>query len=236
MPTTSPDISFLVSYYAMNELSGNAIDSHSGNSFVETGGAIPSVAGLVGNARDFEKDNNTYFLGGNIAALKLTDAVTFNLWVNPESSALQAPIFWNQAAGKGMSIWFSATPMKAYFSINGSQKAICTTTLPTAAWSMITATFDKNAGGTTEAKIYFNGVLEGTGDYSTAVVYDAVASFRVGRDLAGTYDYDGLMQHFSVWNAALSIDNISWLYNAGAGRSYTNVLVGVARTRAFFFN
>lgn len=218
----NPGTTGLVGYFALNEVSGDAVDSHGGNNFVETNGAIASVAGLVGNARDFEKDNNRYFLGGNVAALKLTDAVTFNFWVNPELAGLQAPIFWNQSAGKGLSVWFSAT-MKAYLSINGNARATGTTTIPTAEWSMITTTYNKDAGGTTEAKVYVNGALDAEGDYSTAVVYDATASFRIGRDLNGSYDYDGLMQHFSVWSVALSADNCEWLYNTGSGRAYASL-------------
>lgn len=43
----------LVSYWKLDEASGNALDAHGSNTLIETSGAIAAAGGKINGARDF---------------------------------------------------------------------------------------------------------------------------------------------------------------------------------------
>lgn len=69
-------------------------------------------------------------------------------------------------------------------------------------WYHIAATYDKDAGGTTEGKIYINGNEDATGDYST-VIQTSSDALKIGRYHSATYTFDGILGDIKIYNIAL---------------------------------
>jgi hypothetical protein len=78
-------------------------------------------------------------------------------------------------------------------------------------WNHITLTYDKNAGGTDEMKLYVNGVQTATKDYSTAISTNT-NNLWVG-DL-----FNGTIDEVAIYNRALSATEIADHYKRGALR------------------
>jgi len=81
-------------------------------------------------------------------------------------------------------------------------------------WNHIAFTYNKNAGGTDEMKLYINGVQKATGDYSIAISTNT-NNFFIG-DLIG---FVGPIDEVRIWNTARTAqqirDNINELENPG---------------------
>ncbi|MDI6891269.1 MAG: LamG domain-containing protein, partial [Thermodesulfovibrionales bacterium] len=77
-------------------------------------------------------------------------------------------------------------------------------------WNHIVLTYDKDAGGTDEIRLYVNGVQKATGDYSTAISTNA-NNLLIG-DLIG---FNGTIDEVRIYNRALSAAEIKTSYNSG---------------------
>lgn len=86
-----------------------------------------------------------------------------------------------------------------------------------AGWNHITLTYDKNAGGTEEIKLYVDGTPEATRNYSTAININS-NNFLIG-DL-----FIGKIDEVRIYNRLLSAEEIRQAY-----------LIGVQNTQAKFF-
>ena len=86
-------------------------------------------------------------------------------------------------------------------------------------WTHIEMTYDKDATGTDEIKLYINGVLDAVGDYSTAIsASDKKLYFGAG-DLAGDNTpenwFDGQIDGVQLYQYARSADNVLLDRNEG---------------------
>src|SRR5690606_38146388 len=81
----------LISYWKLDEASGNAVDAHGSNTLTETSGTIDAATGKINGGRDFEAIDTEYFTCADNAGLSAGD-VDFTIagWVNLESSAFGA--------------------------------------------------------------------------------------------------------------------------------------------------
>ena len=84
------------------------------------------------------------------------------------------------------------------------------TTQITKAWHHIVLTYDKDAGGTDEIKLYVDGVLKDTADYSTAMTTNADV-LKIGDKIPGKID------DVKIYAYARTPDEIRLDYNAGLG-------------------
>ena len=84
-------------------------------------------------------------------------------------------------------------------------------------WTHVVFTYDKDAGGTDEVKIYVNGVYASacTRDYSAPIGTNN-NNITIGQNSGVTFT-NGKIDELSIYNRALSANEISELYRAGAG-------------------
>lgn len=215
----------LVRYFSLDEASGNAIDAVGGLNLTETGGTIASVAGKVGNARDNEHGDGTYFRTTSESDLRggNTD-FTWAGWINAESFTGFDPVLgkWGTTdheylmwVGGGNTLNWTCAEADGT-EVTNSWEAF---TLATGTWYFIVVWHDSvndQIGisvndGTPDTVAFPTGVDSTTQEFSLA-----------GNEEAGN-KFDGLVDEWGFWRRKLSASDITFLYNSGNGRSYAEI-------------
>ncbi|TSC68625.1 MAG: exported protein of unknown function [Parcubacteria group bacterium Gr01-1014_56] len=223
----------LISYWKLDESSGNASDSKGSNTLTNNNSATFTL-GKIGNSANLVHDNQQYFSisDNSQTGLDITGDMTINTWIN-----LAAPLggvvgFVSKCDNVSRS-WCSL------FSHNGSSDVFNLTVsadggggsdpvpslvlfpspLSPGVWYMITVVYNS---GTGSYNLYRDGVLQGTGTGLPNSIFNGTAEFRVGWDNnpSPTDGFNGKMDEVGIWNRALTISEITALYNGGAGLQY----------------
>lgn len=220
----------LIAYWPLDEASGDALDVHGTNTLTETSGTIASVAGVVGNARDFEEGDTEYFAIADNAPLSIGD-ITFsvNLWLQLESEA-NFPV----AVSKGFRsdsdvnqewaiIKFAAAAVPGPLAFIVAFGAATAATfwganLALSTWVMVSC--GHNAA-TDEIWIAVNAGTPVTVAHASGV-NDGNRPFTLGAADAAILNWDGPVDEVAFWKRDIRAD-LTWLYNAGAGRSYVEI-------------
>ncbi|GAG73463.1 unnamed protein product, partial [marine sediment metagenome] len=88
-------------------------------------------------------------------------------------------------------------------------------------WTHVAMTYNKDAGGTTEIKMYINGSADGTGDYNTAIPASDKQLYLGAGDEAGDSTpektFDGTIDEVRILDTALTAEQIAADYNATRG-------------------
>lgn len=214
----------LVSYWSLDEASGNALDAHGTNELTDTN-TVGAATGKVGGARDFTPANSEYFTRASNASLQTGDIdFSFAGWVRFDSVNE-----WPVVIGKDDST------TREYFlarhntlGVFYAQVFINSTTASYVEWGSAanTATwyfvaFGHNATAN-DAWISVNAGTPVTQAWTSGVLATA-AVFRIGARGDATNFIDGLIDEVGFWKRDIRSD-LSWLYNAGNGRSYADIV------------
>jgi len=218
----------LVAYWELNEGSGDAVDAH-GSSDLTDRNTVASTTGKVGNARDFEASNTEYFDHADSATLSSGD-IDFTVcgWVFAESLG-GFPVAINKGWGGGaigdneFVIYYSGTRWTF-----GVANAATSEGIPadnagaasTSQWYFICAWHDS---ANDKIAISVNSGTANEEAYS-AGVNDGTLSFELGASSRQSLYWDGLLDEWGYWKRLLTPSEITWLYNGGSGRSYTDLV------------
>lgn len=219
----------LVSYWKLDESSGNAADAHGSNTLTNNG-TTPFVAAKINNGADLEAGSSQSFsiTDGSQSGLDFSTALSFAMWFKPESQppAVYFPLVrkssqpgqeaytfsYSVSGGANLRISVDATG-------NGTSTDTLTVsqTLSNATFYHIVVTWD---GGTKTAKFYVDGSQVGGDQTGTNVasIFNSSADFVLGAD--GTFFTDGVMDEVGAWSRVLTSGEASSLYNGGAGLAY----------------
>jgi hypothetical protein len=218
-PPCDPAPSGLV---AMWEAEGNANDSIGTNNGVLEGGAS-FAPGEVGQAFFFDNTNADVKVPAS-ESLNVGAGIGFTLeaWVNCSNVNQLNTIFeWNQ--GDGITYWgaqFYVAPNGVLFAnivdTGGTWHSISSASGVVAAnkFQHVALTYD-NATGT--AKIYCNGQIAAQsvlGSFTPQTTYSLYLGRRPGPE--AVYNFVGLLDEPSVYNRALSSNEIAAIYNTGS--------------------
>lgn len=209
----------IVSYWKLDESSGNAADSIGSNTLTNNN-STAYVAAKINNGIDIVPASSNSL---SVAGVSLVgNAWSFGIWVNTDVSNTNnrtifsyAPTSGNvnkiqvegQTDGKLRLIVFnsSGTIKKDYKTA---------TALSTSTWYFLVVTWDG-----TNLKMFLNGSEETTtkslDDANTNT--NTSRSFKLGSEVAGTNYWDGKLDEAGIWSAALSSTDITTLYNSGNG-------------------
>jgi hypothetical protein len=215
----------LISYWALNEASGNALDAHGSNDLTDTN-TVGSASGKVGNARDFEAGSSQYFTLADNADLSTGD-IDFSMaaWVKLESKSGQRTVVgkwnFNTSNREFLLEYITATDrFRTGLSSTGANQSFHSAdtfgapSLDT--WYLLIFWHDSvnNVRG-----ISVNGV-EDTTAYSSGV-FDSNAPFTMGR-IETTNHWDGLIDEVAFAKRVWTPEERAWIYNSGNGRSYAD--------------
>jgi hypothetical protein len=229
----------LMAWYPLDEASGNALDAHNAHHMTETGGTIAAATGPggVNGARDFELDDTEYFEVADHADLSMGD-IDFSLaaWVrlegpqNPRGSlicktALVVPEYafeyellfdgYNNT-GKFVFRIASANNFVNFADVHSDDFGVAAG----ATWYFVVARHDATAN---TIDIGVNAGTPTSEAYS-AGCWDSNSPFSIGGGVESVGPLDGLMAQAGVWKKKLTSDEITWLYNSGAGRTYAAIV------------
>ena len=225
----------LISYWKLDEASGNAIDAHGTNTLTDNN-TVGTAAGKVLTARDFEKNNSESFSIASNPSLQTGDIdFTISCWIKPETVELQ---FYVNKSGIA-----AADREYAVYNFNGIlffiydpsgaivQVASGVTPVP-GTWYHIVAWHDSVAN---QIAISVNNATPVTLSHSTGVRTNNF-QFELGARQNHGFFYDGLLDEVGFWKRVLTADERTQLYNGGNGLSYDDFGGGSSAAAVHFFN
>jgi hypothetical protein len=198
---------------------GEAADHVGTNSGTLVGG-VTFVPGRVGQAFSFNGSSGAVTVP-DAPALRCTNALTVEAWVYPNSSGAAAGILvkW---FGNGNQFSYSTALEnngKAYILVSKNGVAnvadvdykvvYSTNSVPLNQWTHFAGVYDG-----AQLKVYLNGVLENEAAWPQGI-FPGTAPLVIGKALYQS-PFNGLIDEPTVYNRALSGDEIAAIYNAGS--------------------
>jgi hypothetical protein len=213
----------LVSYYKLDETSGNAIDSVGGNNGTVSG-CTQNVVGKINTAYTFAKtDYVSLGKPANLTALAATGTIAF--WVYPTDLTTDAyhvfisnNDYLNDKSGIDIE-WDNGTGFVVYIcDAAGAQEIVCSTiTLTVNTWNLVIVMWNGS-----NVTVYLNGR---SAQFSTAQSKTPIFGaydWHFGQANVDTSDgrFVGKLDEIGFWNRLLTNNEIDYLYNNGTGRTY----------------
>ena len=215
-------IDSLVSYYSCDD-NGSFPDAHGSNNGTINGASF-TASGLIDNAYDFDGINDDVDVGDFGTIFDGTADFSISMWVKGEAFAGADTIIGfrdgtnNQIRFTGGDIdWFlretDATQQNATSSV---------TTFNTGTWYHLIFVFDS---GGTGMKVYIDTVNDGSNAFNGGI-QDSGLNNHIG-SAEGSNAFDGIIDEVGIWSKALSSQERSDLYNAGAGLAYPFTIASI---------
>ncbi len=216
----------LILHWALDETSGTVASDSSGNGItgawqgtVGTPAWVPA-GGIDGGAFSFTGANRDSFITSSFSAIAGDPSTPFTLsaWVKTTSTENDGLVYLGDGAtgDRYYVLRMQANLARANARNTSEIQGAGTTAINDGAWHHVVAVY----GGTTDRKIYVDGVLEGTS--TTNVNAFALSRFGIGALTRNTpYNpadlYTGLMDEVQLYDTALTAGEISFLAaNPGA--------------------
>jgi len=219
----------LISYWKLDEASGNAADAHGSNTLTNNGTAT-FAPGKLNNGADLELDSSQFFsiADASQSGLDFSTALSFSLWYKPETEPSPLAVLIGKREQPGNeSYYFAHWPglggIRLNVDANGdgvtNDSFDFTVTLNDATWYHLVITWD---GATKTAKLYVDGSQSGSDIVGSAVssIYNGAAPFRMGAIDADQYLIDGMLDEVGVWSRVLTSGEVTSLYNSGTPLAY----------------
>lgn len=238
------DLTGLKAYYTFEASSSPILNQSSSGDSLGTnangtgnGTLTYSQTGKISNAVLFDGSSGYFVLGTTAGQWNFTFGAgctfSINLWYKQTNTASGTVLrFFSQNSGsgggdaeKGISFGLNNGTGVSFFAATSSSDYYLLGTIGSVAtddtdWHMLTITYDED-GGSDNFKTYFDGTAKGTFTGSTATAASNPSnSAKMGRNASSAIEYwDGLLDEYSIWSRVLSPDEITALYNGGAGLS-----------------
>ncbi|MCX6803181.1 MAG: LamG domain-containing protein, partial [Candidatus Diapherotrites archaeon] len=203
--------------YHMNESSGN-ISDYSGNANTGTAtGLTYGTAGKIGTALTF--GSNKYISVPTNPLLNIRDALTISFWIYLTSShsnngvLMKCSTAANCSNDQGSYTVILISSNTIMLRLNGQGNlydTAATTTIPQNTWTHVAFTYNK-----VNPKVYLNGVLNNTGNYTEQINDTTGTPLKVGYYYSTSYPFYGSMDELAIYNRALSATEIASIYKRG---------------------
>jgi|ERR1035437_2263051 hypothetical protein len=203
----------LVSYWKLDEASGNAADSVDGNTGVNT--SVTYAAGKINNGAVFNGTSSVLNCGFG-SNLNVTTAFTIFAWIKPASGMLSGTYkgiirrgYWDYS--------IDISNGKFLVAVNNAVYLADTIALSADTWYLVTWVHDASGD-----YIYVNGSLSTSGNLPDVTTNSDLLRIggSTGSDGTGWYGTDGMIDEARIWSRALTSTEVTYLYNGGAGLAY----------------
>lgn len=227
----------LISYWKLDEASGNAADAHGSNTLTDNN-TVTNGTGLVyGTARQFAAASDESFSLADNASLSTGDIdFTFAAWVNAADLSTYRTIL-NKDNGSAWEyqLYYATGPDRFQWYVEsaggaGDVNADVLGSPSINTWYFIVAWHDATANtiniqvndGTVDSEAYTFGVRDGSG------------AFYLGRETtANASDMEGRIGPVMFWKRVLTAGERTSLYNSGAGLAYASFGGGATAVPVF---
>ena len=227
----------LVAFYELEEASGARANAVGSATLSEVGGAVESAAGRIGQGATFLKSPGHY-LATSIRPFTLGDFdLNATLWMRPTLAVsggdYHGVVSYNPWSG-GFQVGYNYDGAAFANLSNGYQQPLGITihaagSVPLNQWSFIVLRFD---AVNDVVYIQSNGGAMASAGWANGMRADAEGvPLSIGHFKAGQFStFQGEIDQVGIWlsppggGAFLSTDDTGWLYNAGAGRSYAEMV------------
>lgn len=231
----------LVSYWRMDNTSGDETDSYGSNPLSKTG-IVGSTSGVVGNSRIFVggATANNYFSAGNPANLNNQGPRSVAFWIYPTATNSQQ-VYYPFSKNDGTTGW--AVGYDGVFNVCNPGTAgdlyllnnttgVCpssTLSLTPNTWNFVVMTWSGTYPGSGTVTFYLgkNGsVTSSTAASSQTFPDDSAKNVVIGARSDVRFEVAGNLDEIGFWNKVLSASEVSDLYNSGSGNGWTSNGIG----------
>lgn len=210
----------LVSYWNLDEASGDRADSHGSNTLADNN-TVTSVtnsypANLPGVVANFTAANNEY-LTASASLVNGQAAFTVSAWAYHVANSLDELVWDGTTYGVQIETDRDVT---CYASATQYEQTTDTGIWPEGQWIHIVYVFDgSQATENDRIKIYINGALitNVSNPVAPPTSLSSAGPFTVGRYPGGGFNWDGLASSIAIWNSALDSAQVAELFNSGDG-------------------
>ena len=215
----NPGTSNLVSSWSMDETSGTRVDSHGSNDLTDNN-TVGYVTGVISNAANFISANSEN-LSSSTQPVTGAGARAAEFWFKTSSTADQALTSYGQNAnGQWWRIRIENGVI--YQRVTNGAKS-WSNTWNDGNWHHLVMQVDANST-IDDVVLYIDGTLQSSsGATTTQAINTGTGDLYFGREASGSIGYDGDIDECRYWNRVLTADEITWLYNSGSGRSYSDI-------------
>lgn len=226
----------LVSYWKLDESSGNAADSVGANTLTNNN-TVGYAAAKINNGADGGSSNTDKSLSrdGNtpagISYAQFVTAWSISLWMNETTQGSNKKFTGMQVSDgsnrRNMQLTSDSGTLKVNVYDGTANSYTTAQSLSTGTWYHVVYTYDG-----TDIRIYLNGTLVLTQSRSFSQQNDSQAGgFGLVADRQNNSSVDffsGLVDEVGIWSRALSAGEVSQLYNGGNGSQYAFTTVTMA--------
>ena len=215
----------LVSYWKMDEASGNALDAHGSNTLTDTN-TVTSGTGKISGGRQFTAANTERFeLTSNADVSKSDEDFTFACWVKFDSLAAARTII-SKYLSSGLREYmldyavFNANRFTWGVSSTGSNYTTVVAnnfgTASTGTWYHVVVWHDS------VSNLIGISVNDGTPNTTStsAGVFAGAQAFKIGAWALANAPMDGIIDEVGLWDRVLTSTERTDLYNSGNGLAY----------------
>jgi len=202
------DSTGLVGYWNLDETSGTTIYDYLGvSNGTNVGGAEVGRDGILGTAY-YLNGVNAYLNLYQNASIKMSEDMTFNIWLN----MTKAPAVETYVMSAGVNNYeLSVSSARLLSYAVGGAGGPTGYTIPLNEWVMLTWTVNDAGYG-----LFVNGASYNSSD-TTDLDGDANDLFIGARSPIANNQFNGTFDEVALWNRTLTTDEITSLYNGGAG-------------------
>jgi RHS repeat-associated protein/uncharacterized repeat protein (TIGR01451 family) len=209
----------LVSWWSLDETGGVREDSHGTNDLTDNN-TVGSTAGKQSNAANFVAANSESLSIPDNPSLSLNGTnFTIAGWVKFSTLGTAQSFISKLGPGAEYQVYKSVNDkiVLMVFSSSGTSTAVASTETVTAnTWYFVVAQYDG-----TSLKLSLNAGNFASIPHSSGVA-DGTNLFRLGAHGSGAYT-NGMLDEVAVYKRILTQSEITWLYNNGNGRSYSEI-------------
>jgi len=214
----------LVSFWALNEASGNRADSKGSNSLTDTN-TVTSAVGKYSNAASFAKVNSERLAINDNTSLSVGDINFYACaWIFPTLADNTEQTIMAKAGASSNRAWrlwvdwaTSQVKFQVYNSSNVATTLTATATILVNTWYFVEMWHDAT---TNVIGVAVNGTTY-TAAHSTGVK-DDTGPFQIGA-FNSTAFFNGLIDEVGFWKYLPTSYERSFLYNVGYGQNYTAI-------------
>jgi hypothetical protein len=222
----------LVSYWSLDEASGNALDAHGSNNLTEIN-TVGTATGRVGNARGTFSSSSGRFVASSSSVVQIGDAdATLAGWVRVNSDASPYGVLGKYVTSgnqRSFRILAGSNGFRFTFTFQVSSDGTSSTltgldwsgTASTGVWYFIVCRHDAAAN---QISLSVNGGTPATASHSGGL-FASSSVFELGRN-GSSGNLNGLLDEWGYWSRLLTADEITELYNSGSGMSYADITGG----------